>query len=95
MHAKLKRGSTQVFKIQVPRAEEMAVIMGDNWHHLKKEGDMFIGNIEIQDKNIRVFAKFPGQEQYAGLLEYTGSWYIVLDDKYTCLVLPYLIENKL
>jgi hypothetical protein len=47
--------------------------MGDNWHHLKKEGDMFIGNIEIQDKQIRVFAKFPGQEQYAGLLVYTGS----------------------
>ena len=73
MHAKLKRGSTQVFKIQVPGAEKVAVIMGDNWHHLKKEGDMFIGNIEIQDKHIRVFAKFPGQEQYAGLLVYTGS----------------------
>jgi hypothetical protein len=57
----------------VPGAEKVAVIMGDNWHHLKKEGDMFIGNIEIQDKHIRVFAKFPGQKQYAGLLVYTGS----------------------
>jgi hypothetical protein len=73
MRARLKRGSTQAFKIQVPGAEEVAVIMGDNWHHLKEEGDMFIGNIEIQDKHIRVFAKFPGDEQYAGLLEYAGS----------------------
>jgi len=73
MRARLKRGSTQAFKIQAPGAEEVAVIMGDNWHHLKEEGDMFIGNIEIQDKHIRVFAKFPGDEQYAGLLEYAGS----------------------
>jgi hypothetical protein len=62
-----------VFKIQVPGAEKVAVVMGDNWHHLKKERNMFIGNIEIQDKHIHVFAKFSGQEQYDGLLVYTGS----------------------
>ena len=73
MHARLKRGSTQVFKIKMPGADKVAVIMGDNWHHLKKEGDMFIKNIEIQGKYIRVFAKFPGQKQYAGLLVFTGS----------------------
>ena len=73
MHAKLKLGSTQVFKIKMPGADEVAVIMGDNWHHLKKEGDMFIKNIEIQGIHIRVFAKFPGQKQYTGLLVFTSS----------------------
>ena len=53
------------------------------WHHLSvrwtyidgldEEDLQLVENIEIQDKHIRVFAKFTGQKQYAGLLEYTGS----------------------
>lgn len=72
MSGRLKRGSTQIFKIQVQSAEKVAVIMGDNWHDLNKEGDLFTGDVTINDKNIRVFAKLPGREQYDGLLEYTG-----------------------
>jgi hypothetical protein len=72
MSGRLKRGSTQTFKIQVQGAEKVAVIVGDNWHDLNKEGDLFTGDVTINDKNIRVFAKSPGREQYDGLLEYTA-----------------------
>lgn len=72
MNGQLKRGSTQTFKIESPGAEAVAVIMGDKWHHLKKEGNLFTGDVAIEHKDIRVFAKFPGGGQYEGLLEYTG-----------------------
>ena len=72
MSGRLKLGTTHSFDIQVPGADEVAVITGEKWHHLKKVEDRFTGQVVINDKQIRLFAMFPGQAQYAGLLEYTG-----------------------
>lgn len=68
----LQSGTTQKFKLKVPRAQKVAVIIGDQWHHLTKYGELFEGNVNISKGDITVSAEFPNQTHYDGLLNYTG-----------------------
>ncbi|MCL0059926.1 hypothetical protein M1O20_05560 [Dehalococcoidia bacterium] len=68
----LQSGSIQLFKLRVPRAESVAVIAGNEWHHLVKRGSLFEGRAPIVTGEIMVAAKFPDREHYTGLLGYTG-----------------------
>ncbi len=67
----LKAGTNVDFKIEVNGAEKVAVVIGDNWNHLNKSGDTFSGKVSIPSANeVVVYAQFPGQGNYSGLLMY-------------------------
>ena len=68
----LQSGTTEKFKLRVPGAQSVAVIIGDQWHHLTRYGELFEANINILKGEIGVYAKFPNQTHYDGLLRYTG-----------------------
>lgn len=72
MQRHLRAGTKQVFKLRVPDAQKAAVIMGDDWHQLTKSGDLFEGEIMVKQGEVGVYAQFPGESKYNGLLRYTG-----------------------
>ncbi|MHC1630944.1 MAG: transglutaminase domain-containing protein [Methanotrichaceae archaeon] len=67
---RLKAGTSQIFKLKVPEAEDVAVINEGNWTHLAKEGNLFQGKIVLIKGNVLVSAKFPEDKYYYGMLEY-------------------------
>ncbi len=72
MTGQLQTG-TQHFRLKVPGAEDVAVVMGEQWHTLSKQGSEFVGNVTVQHGEVGVYAKFPGQTQFSGLLQYMGQ----------------------
>lgn len=66
----LRLYSRQNFKIRVPDAREVVVIVGRRWVFLNKKGDIFTGEVFIDDTEVTVYAKFPGERLYSGLLRY-------------------------
>ncbi|MBI2171818.1 MAG: hypothetical protein HYU30_07355 [Chloroflexi bacterium] len=69
----LPLGSTQTFRLQVPGAEQVAVIIDEQWHYLNGDGGLFEGYVAIDGQEIGVYAKFPGNTQFSGLLNYTSG----------------------
>ncbi|PIS27446.1 MAG: hypothetical protein COT43_10490 [Candidatus Marinimicrobia bacterium CG08_land_8_20_14_0_20_45_22] len=65
-------GRSVMFQLRVPGAAKVAVVEGDSWTHLKQVGDKFFGDVTIGTRSVRVFALFPGNKTYSGLLEYEG-----------------------
>ena len=68
----LKTGSTQTFKLWVPRANNVVVIIDGKWFPLQKQDKFFVGAINISSSNVSIFAQFPGHNQYIGLLQYNS-----------------------
>lgn len=69
----LSLGSTQSFRLLVPNAEQVVVIIDEQWHYLKGTDGIFQGNETIDGRDIGVYAKFLGSTQFSGLLKYTSS----------------------
>ena len=72
MEGQLKSGSTLTFKLRVPGAENVAVIIDGEWNHLHKDGELFEGEVVISQGDVGVYAKFPDNSQYSGLVKYVG-----------------------
>ena len=68
----LKSGSNQSFKIEVPNAEKVAVIINNNSYYLARTLDIFYGDVLISSGEIGLFAKFPGNKNYSSLLGYVA-----------------------
>lgn len=68
----LPGGRSHAFKLRVPEAEQVAVVMGEQWVELRKQGEDFAGDVLIQPGEVGVYARFPGDEQYSGMLQYRG-----------------------
>ena len=66
-------GGTEHFMLKVPDAEEVAVIMSEQWRHLKKDGDIFKGDAKILWGKVEISAKYPGNEAFDILLVYRGQ----------------------
>ncbi|MCL5102585.1 MAG: hypothetical protein M1133_00530 [Armatimonadetes bacterium] len=73
MDGTLKSGSKESFKLTVPGAESVAVIVAGKWSKLDKHGDVFEGHAEIKGSDVSVAAKFPGSDSYFVLLKYSVS----------------------
>ena len=70
---RLKAGRAQEFKLTVPNAIDVAVVAGANWLHLQRRGQRFEGKLNpVPRGKVGVYAKFPGQSSFSGLLEYAG-----------------------
>ena len=78
MGCRLYRGTfvyTKIYRIlflNATGAEAVAVVAGDEWQHLTKQGDLFLGEIIATAGEITVFAQYPGEELFNSLLGYTG-----------------------
>jgi transglutaminase/protease-like cytokinesis protein 3 len=68
----LKSGEDISFSIQVPGAEEVVLISDKIFIPLFKKKNLFSRKIKIKKGEIVIAAKFPGNNRYNGLLQYTG-----------------------
>jgi len=68
----LKHGTTQHFRLWIPEAGEVAVNVDGRMFPLRKSGKFFVGDVAIAPENreITVFAQFPNDRNYKGLLKY-------------------------
>lgn len=73
MHRHLEVGKTQTFKLAVPTAENMIVVVGNQNFPLSKQGNLFEGEIPIDKGKIGVYAKFPDNRRYGNLLQYVAD----------------------
>ena len=69
LEGKLKAGSSYLFRIRVPGAENVSVVCGDEWTDLAPRGDLFEGNATAGKGDIGVYAKFQGAG-WDGLVSY-------------------------
>jgi hypothetical protein len=71
-HGGLAVGAAVIFKLSVPGAKDVAVIMGDMWVKLQNRGGgIWEGTVTIVETPARVYASFDGSGMYDGLLEYS------------------------
>ncbi|TRZ67518.1 MAG: hypothetical protein D4Q77_02930 [Methanothrix sp.] len=70
---RLKSGVAQSFRLAVPGAEDVAVINDGRWTHLDEEDGFFEGVVVPIGGEIWVSARFPGEDEYYRLLEYSAS----------------------
>ncbi|MBF0473678.1 MAG: hypothetical protein HQK93_08100 [Nitrospirae bacterium] len=66
----ISSSENQTFKLRVPGALKVAVITGNKWLYLHKEGDLFTGSFNLQRGEAKVFANFSEKEQYKALISY-------------------------
>ncbi len=69
----LKAKTSQHFKLKVPRAEKVAVMVNNQWSYLNQVSEIFDGNVAIKPGKILVLGKFPEHKDFDVLLEYFGK----------------------
>jgi hypothetical protein len=47
--------------------------MGQEWNHLKQQGEYFEGTVEIKKGKVILFATYQNSTSYEGILEYEGK----------------------
>jgi hypothetical protein len=71
LEGSLMAGKTYNFKIAAETAADAALVIDKEWYFLDKKGDIFSKQITIPaGKKAGIYAKFPGQTNYSGLLVY-------------------------
>jgi hypothetical protein len=66
---RLEAGKSYWFSIRVPGAEDVAVVSGDEWTHLAKQGDLFEGNATAGEEGAGVYAS-NGGGKWDGVVNY-------------------------
>jgi len=70
LDGKLKHGETYTFRLKMPHAEEVKVIVGGKEHKLIDNNNIFGGRIKIEDgESVNVMARRPGQN-FGPILSY-------------------------
>ena len=74
----VQSGYSYNYQISVPGAQAVSFITNAGtgspvFHDLTKNGQLFAGTIDIVKGKMRISAKFPGDDTYWTLLEYTGQ----------------------
>jgi transglutaminase/protease-like cytokinesis protein 3 len=72
--ATLTPNQNTYFKLNIDSAIEVKVVnkSTNQWHDLTRYGNVFTGNINVGDGDILVYAKFPNDNRYWALLEYSN-----------------------
>ena len=68
----LKSGREISFKILVPGADDVCIIIKNKFNPLTKNKELFEGKIKIEKGDNILAAKFLGSDEYNGLLKYMG-----------------------
>lgn len=69
---RLDAGSRQRFHLRVPGAERVVAAVGERLVSLPRTGEAFSGEVIVPRGALVIYARFPGEEAYAGLLRYEG-----------------------
>lgn len=69
----LRAGTSEVFDIEVPRADAVVVKIGDDWHELERSGQRFRGAVRVSRGSVVVMARVPPARTYSHLLEYQAQ----------------------
>ncbi|MCX6678807.1 MAG: hypothetical protein NTX42_00365 [Methanothrix sp.] len=69
LEGKLKTGSSYLFQIRVPGAQEVAVVCGEEWTHLAMRGELFEGSATAKKGDVGIYANFGG-EGWEGMVRY-------------------------
>jgi len=69
LERRLQAGQSYHFRIRVPGAEEVAVVSGKEWTKLARQGDLFEGNVTVEQGDAGIFANFGG-EKWEGMVRY-------------------------
>lgn len=70
---KLNKNQNYYFRLKIDDATEVKVVnlSTNRWYNLTAYGNIFAGNVNVGDGNIVVYAKFPRDARYWGLLKYS------------------------
>jgi len=66
----LEPGSRERFSVCVPGAKIVAVIAGEKWSYLERNGDVFEGAVHVTGEPMQVCANFGNPREYQVLLTY-------------------------
>ena len=70
MSANLQPGTEAGFKLDVPGAKEVAVVVGSEWRLLTRDQGCFSGEVSIRAEPVKVCARFGETRVFEVLLEY-------------------------
>jgi len=72
LNSQLPSNQNVYFKIRIDNATEVKVVNQsiNNWTDLTRYGNLFSGQVNVEEGKIVVFAKFKGDSRYWALLEY-------------------------
>ncbi|MCX6377807.1 MAG: hypothetical protein NTU88_17550 [Armatimonadetes bacterium] len=70
MSANLQPGTKTTFKLDVPGAKEVAVVIGKEWHDLAADNGCFSGEVPISGDSVQVCARFGETRVFDVLLGY-------------------------
>ena len=68
----IKAGDNQTFKFRIPDAEKVALISGDKWNYLTRNGDIYQGNIIVKKGDVDIAVKFFQKEDYSIIIKYSA-----------------------
>jgi len=72
LEGQLRVGSSYLFRIRVPGAENVSVVCGEEWTNLAMREDLFEGNATARKGDVGIYANFGG-DGWEGLVRYTAS----------------------
>jgi len=70
MSGRLKSGATESFKLIVPGAEAVSVVVGGEWVPLVKNGETWEGRATVAGDKVQIAARFPGSQSFYVLVTY-------------------------
>ncbi|MBT5876191.1 MAG: hypothetical protein HOH43_22375 [Candidatus Latescibacteria bacterium] len=72
MSGYLNSGENYPFKVRAPAAADVAIVIGESWTHLTKNGDWYTGDVTAEKGEIALCARYEDKEEYAVMLVYQG-----------------------
>lgn len=73
LKGRLDTGKSADFRLEAPGAEQVAVLVGEQWSFLTRDGDWFRGDVPVGAGAVRVVGKYPGKENCEVLLQYNSA----------------------
>jgi hypothetical protein len=73
MEKLLPANQSVAFRINVPDAEEVVVVSGEEWSFLVPEDDTFTGSVWMQKGEVLIIARFYGESVFRYLVEYIAE----------------------
>jgi len=73
MQRHLDAGKNYPFKLTLPTAQQVVVVIGNQSTVLDKQDTYFVGDVAISPGEVGVYGKFSGEKRYGSLLQYVAD----------------------